>query len=109
MYNNRISLTGNLTKNPEYKSISDRNLVHFRIAVNENIGNSKEETIYMDIDGWGGHASYAKNVNLSKGDRVMITGRLRQKNWEKDGIKRTDVTVVPRTFSKLVRPSKPSV
>jgi len=82
MYNNRISLTGNLTKNPEYKNISDRDLVHFRIAVNENVGKEKEETIFMDVDGWGGHATYAKNVNLAKGDRVMLTGRLRQKNWE---------------------------
>jgi single-stranded DNA-binding protein len=80
-------------------------LVHFRIAVNESVGDSKEETIYMNVDGRGSHANYAKNVNLAKGDRVMVVGRLKQQERvEINGVKRTDVTVIPSTFSKLVRP-----
>ena len=35
MLNNRIVLKGNLTKDPEYKTISEKELVTFRIAVND--------------------------------------------------------------------------
>jgi len=79
MLNNRVTLKGNLTRDPEYKTVSEKNLVTFRIAVNESIGNGKEETVFMDIDGWGSHAEYSQNVQLSKGDRVIIDGRLRQR------------------------------
>ena len=105
MLNNRIILKGNLTKDPEYKTVSEKELVTFRIAVNESLGSGKEETIYLDIDGWGTHAEYSRNVDLSKGDRVIIDGRLRQRNWEdKDGNSRTSYSVLPSTFSKVVKP-----
>jgi len=105
MLNNRVTLKGNLTRDPEYKTISEKNLVTFRIAVNESIGNGKEETVFMDIDGWGSHAEYSQNVDLSKGDRVIIDGRLRQRTWEdKDGNSRTSYSVLPSTFSKVLKP-----
>jgi single-strand DNA-binding protein len=87
--------------------LSDKDLVTFRIAVNESVGNGKEETIYLDVDGWGSHAAYSKNVNLIKGDRVIIDGRLRQRDWEdKTGVNRTSYSVLPSTFSKVVKPTK---
>jgi single-strand DNA-binding protein len=106
MFNNRIVLKGNLTKDPEYKTISDRELVTFRIAVNESIGNGREETVYLDVDGWGSHAAYSENVGLSKGDRVIVDGRIRQRNWEdKNGNSRTSYSVLPSSFSKVVKPT----
>jgi len=106
MFNNRIILKGNLTKDPEYKNISEKDLVTFRMAVNESIGNGKEETINLDVDGWRSHATYAQNVTLSKGDRVIVDGRLRQRNWEdKNGVSRTSYSVLPCTFSKVVKPT----
>ena len=109
MLNNRIVLKGNLTKDPEYKSISNKDLVTFRLAVNENIGNGKEETLYLDVDGWDSHARYSKNVSLSKGDRVIVDGRLRQRSWtDKQGNNRTSYTVMPCTFSKVVKPTRDS-
>ena len=105
MLNNRVTLKGNLTRDPEYKTISEKNLVTFRIAVNESIGNGKEETVFMDVDGWGSHAEYSQNVQLAKGDRVIIDGRLRQRTWEdKEGNSRTSYSVLPSTFSKVLKP-----
>ena len=105
MLNNRVTLKGNLTRDPEYKTVSEKSLVTFRIAVNESIGNGKEETVFMDIDGWGSHAEYSQNGQLSKGDRVIIDGRLRQRSWEdKDGNNRTSYRVLPSTFSKVMKP-----
>jgi single-strand DNA-binding protein len=106
MFNNRIVLKGNLTKDPEYKTISEKELVTFRIAVNESIGNGREETVYLDVDGWGSHAAYSENVGLSKGDRVIVDGRIRQRNWEdKNGNSRTSYSVLPSSFSKVVKPT----
>ena len=109
MLNNRIFLNGNLTRDPEYKTISNANgdsdLVAFRVAVNENIG-GREETVYFDIDGWNSHSKYAQSVLLSKGDRVIIDGRIRQREWtDKNGSARTSFSVVPNTFSKVVKPT----
>ena len=107
MLNNRVTLKGNLTRDPEYKTISEKSLVTFRIAVNESIGNGKEETVYLDVDGWGSHADYSKNVKLVKGDRVIVDGRIRQRNWEdKNGNNRTSYSVLPSTFSKVVKPTR---
>ena len=107
MFNNRVVLKGNLTRDPEYKTISEKQLVTFRMAINESIGNGKEETVYLDVDGWGSHADYAQSVFLEKGDRVIVDGRLRQRNWEdKDGNSRTAYSVLPSTFSKVVKPTQ---
>lgn len=107
MLNNRVLLKGNLTKDPEYKNVSDRELVTFRVAVNEKVGNDREETVYLDVDGWGSHAEYSRSVDLCKGDRVIIDGRLRQRSWEdKNGANRVSYSVLPSTFSKVVKPQR---
>ena len=104
MVNSRVYLKGNLTKDPEYKNISEKELVAFRVAVNEYIGNGKEETMYFDVDGWDNHVKYARSVSLTKGDRVIIEGRLRQRNWtDKNGVNRVAYTVVPSSFAKVVK------
>jgi len=109
MYNNRYYCNGNLTRDPEFKQIQtngeQKELVTFRVAVNEPIGNGREETLYIDVDGWNHHVNYAKAVNLSKGDRVTITGMLKMRSWDgPDGTKRTAYSIKPKTFSKIVTP-----
>ena len=107
MLNNRVLLRGDLTRDPEYKAISDKELVTFRIAVNESLGEGKEETAYFDVDCWNSHAKYAQGVLLSKGDRVIVDGRINQREWvDKNGSNRTSYTILPVTFSKLVKPTK---
>tara|TARA_R110002051_G_scaffold108914_1_gene181709 strand:- start:114 stop:446 length:333 start_codon:yes stop_codon:yes gene_type:complete len=108
-FNNEIRLQGNLTRDPEYKNISESDLVTFRLAVNDSIGKGKEETIFMDVDGWDSHAKYAQNVLLSKGDRVFVIGRLKQRDWvDKNGSNRVSYSVSPTTFSKVVKPNSVS-
>jgi len=104
MVNSRIYIKGNLTKDPEYKNVSEKDLVTFRVAVNEYIGNGKEETMYFDVDGWDNHVKYARSVSLTKGDRVIVEGRLRQRNWlDKNGVNRVSYTVIPSSFAKVVK------
>lgn len=107
MSNNRVFLRGNLTKDPEYKMVQDgKELVTFRIAVNESLGNGREESIFLDVDAWDSHARYAKGVSLTKGDRVVIDGRIRQREWvDKNGSNRTSYSILPFSFSKVVKPT----
>ena len=39
------------------------------------------ETSFFKVDVWRGQAEHLAD-SLSKGDRVMVTGRLRQRSWE---------------------------
>ena len=105
MANSLIIIKGNLTKDPEYKNVGGKELVSFRVAVNETFANGKEETVYLDVDAWDGNAKYAKSVLLAKGDRVTVDGRLKQRDWtDKNGVARVSYSISSNTFSKLVRP-----
>ena len=108
MNNNLVSFEGNLTKDPEYRVISEeKDLAVFRVACNERLNREKEETLYIDVNAWGWHVPYCKNVNLCKGDRVIGKGRLQERSWkDSQGNNRTAVVVVPNTLSKVVRPKK---
>ena len=107
--NNYISLIGNLTKDPEYKTTkNDKELAVIRVAVNQRLSRENEETLYIDINAWGWHVPYCKNVDLSKGDRVMVTGRLQDRSGvDKDEKKRFNVVVVPTGFTKCMTDKKP--
>tara|TARA_R110002012_G_scaffold319857_1_gene541577 strand:+ start:651 stop:1052 length:402 start_codon:yes stop_codon:yes gene_type:complete len=106
--NNFINFEGNLTKDPDYRQIKeDRELAIFRIAVNERISKDYEETLYIDVNAWGYHVPYCRSVELSKGDRVTVRGRLQERKWEdKEGNTRYSMVVVPNNFSKIVKPPK---
>lgn len=105
MANSLIIVRGNLTKDPEYKTVAGKELVSFRVAVNDTFANGKEETVYLDVDAWDNGAKYAKSVLLSKGDRVTVDGRLKQRDWtDKNGVSRVSYSISSNTFSKLVKP-----
>ena len=103
--NNFVTFEGNLTKDPEHKTINEsRDLAVFRMAINERISKDYEETLYIDVNAWGYQASYCKNVELSKGDRVSVRGRLQDRSWtDNDGNKRFSMVVVPENIAKIVR------
>ena len=106
--NNFVTFEGNLTKDPEYKTVNEtRELAVFRMAINERISKDYEETLYIDVNAWGYQASYCKNVDFGKGDRVSVRGRLQDRSWtDNDGNKRFSMVVVPENIAKVVRPKK---
>ena len=103
--NNFVTFDGNLTKDAEYKTINERReLAVFRMASNVRISKDYEETLYIDVNAWGYQASYCKNVDFSKGDRVNVRGRLQDRSWtDNDGNKRFSMVVVPENIAKVVR------
>jgi single-strand DNA-binding protein len=94
---NRVILAGNLTKDPEIRYLpSGTPVASFSIAVNSRtkVNNEvKEEVSYFDIVAFGKTGELCAEY-LSKGRAALVEGRLRQRTWDKDGVKRSKIEVV---------------
>jgi len=86
---NKVIQVGNLTRDPEVVSLKDKFLTKMCIAVN----GQKDEVLFLDIECWGKLAELCAKY-LTKGREILVEGRLRQDTWEKDGQKRSKLTVV---------------
>ena len=60
-------------------------MTNLRVAVTQRIQQDGEwrdgDTSFFKVNVWRGQAEHLAD-SLSKGDRVMVTGRLRQRSWE---------------------------
>jgi single-strand DNA-binding protein len=100
---NKVVLMGNLTRDPELKSIpSGQQVTSFSLAVNRtwnNANGEKQEAVdYIDCNIWGKPAEII-NQYMSKGSAILVSGRLQQRSWEQDGQKRSKVEVVVEDFN----------
>ena len=104
---NNITILGNITRDPELRfTPSGTAVVSFGLAVNRNIQNKKSGEWQTEVDFFNVTAWYklAENCaeSLSKGDRVLVSGRLSQDSWEdKEGQKRSTVKII----ASVVAPS----
>ena len=95
---NSVTLVGNLVEDPELRfTASGVAMARIRIAVSRRYqdrdGNWQEESSFFGGTVW---RDYAENVaeSLTKGTRVMLTGRLKQRQWEtNEGEKRSVVEI----------------
>lgn len=90
-----ITVTGNLTGDPELKFTQTGSPVAaFTVASNERFKDAKGEwqdgpTSFVRVNAWRDLAEHVAE-SLAKGDRVIVSGTLRQRNYEtKEGEKRT--------------------
>jgi single-strand DNA-binding protein len=95
---NKVFLIGNLTQDPEVRSLSSGTPVaEIRIAVNRRYkdrdGQPQEDTLFIQVESWNRLADFCKDW-LKKGQRVFVEGRLKMDAWEgKDGVKRSRIKV----------------
>lgn len=95
---NSITVTGNLTRDPEIKFLNGGNAtVKIGIAVNrrwQKSGEWQEQTSFFDVVAYGQLAENVGN-SLTRGAKVLVTGRLEQRSWETpDGDKRSVIEIV---------------
>ena len=90
---NRVVMTGNLTKDPELRSLpSGTSVCELRIACNtrrkdQASGEWTDKPNYFNVKVWGAQGENAARY-LSKGRPVAIDGRLEWREWEaQDGDK----------------------
>jgi single-strand DNA-binding protein len=99
MADNAITVVGNVTRDPELKFLnSGQAALRLSIAVNRRWQNRQtqeweERVSYFEVVGYGAMAENAAN-SLSKGARVIVSGRLEQRSWEtENGDKRSIVEI----------------
>ena len=93
-FNNTVTIIGNITRDPELRYIpSGIAVANFGLAWNLKKQNGEEEAMFFNVTCW---RSLAENVaeSLSKGARVIVTGRLNYNSYEtQDGDKRSVVEI----------------
>ncbi len=96
---NSVTVVGNLTRDPELRfTQSGQARANLGIAVNRRwqnrqSGEWEEATSFFNVVCWG---DMAENVSesLSRGSRVLVTGRLDQRSWDTpEGDKRSVVEI----------------
>src|SRR5262245_14934071 len=95
---NRVILLGNLTRDIEVRYLQSGTAVaDVGMAVNDRRkgqnGEWIDETTFVDVTLWGRTAEVAGEY-LSKGSPLLVEGRLKYDTWEKDGQKRSKLSVV---------------
>jgi single-strand DNA-binding protein len=99
MPDNTVTVIGNITRDPELRFTSGgQAIASFGLAVNRvwndrQSNERKEQVSFFDIKCW---AQLGENVaqSLHKGARVIVSGRLEQQSWERDGQKHSKVEIV---------------
>jgi len=103
---NKIILLGRLTKNPEIKYTNSGKVVAtFTLAVDRPFASAdgKKESDFIDCVLWGKSAELLGN-SVSKGQRVLVEGRLQIRSYtDKDGNKRYKTEVVCNNFEYIER------
>lgn len=95
---NKVFLVGNLTRDPEVSYLSTgKALAKIRMAINHKYklatGEERDEICYVNVVVWGKQGE-ACGQYLSKGSPLLVEGRLKYDEWEKDGQKFNRLEVV---------------
>jgi len=98
MYINKAMVYGNLTRDPELKSLpSGVQVATFSLATNrvykDKDGNKKEQSDFHNIVVFGRQAELVSQY-LSKGSAAFIEGRMQTRSWEQDGQKKYRTEVI---------------
>lgn len=99
MYINKAIIYGNLTRDPEIKSLpSGAQVCEFSVATNrvwkDKNGAKQESTDYHNIVVFGRQAELVKQY-LHKGNGLFLEGRIQTRSWDaQDGTKRYRTEIV---------------
>lgn len=104
---NRSVITGNLTQDPELRSLpSGSSVCSLRVACNgrrknPTSGEWEDEANYFNVTVWGAQGESCARY-LAKGRPVAIDGRLKWREFEdKDGNKREAIDIIADTVQFL--------
>lgn len=96
---NRVVISGNLTRDPDLRSTqSGMSVLGIGVAVNDRrknpvSGEWEDYPNFVDCIMFGARAA-AVAEHLTKGAKVVIEGKLRWSQWERDGQKRSKLEVI---------------
>lgn len=90
---NKVFLIGNLTRDPELKTLpSGSSVVSFAIATNrvwkDKMGQKQQDTQFHNIVSFGKQAEIIKQY-MVKGSMILVEGRIQTRSWDaQDGSKK---------------------
>lgn len=110
---NQVILRGNLTRDPELRTIDNGNrsisVINFTVAVSREYTKAngiKDKIVsYIPCEAWDSGAELIAE-SFRKGDLVFVEGSMRNDKWEKDGVKHSTMKVRVNNFSKLTKLKK---
>jgi single-strand DNA-binding protein len=109
MNGNSVTVVGNITRDPELRfTPSGQATASFGLAVNRiwndrQTNERKEAVSFFDVVCWREMAENASE-SLTKGTRVLVTGRLEQRSWETpEGEKRSKIEIVADEIGPSLR------
>lgn len=114
---NNVNISGNLTRDPELRNLpSGQSVCNIRIAHNDRYkasdGQWADRPAYFDVTIWSGLGEWIAN-NMAKGQKIVVAGRLKWREYEVDGQPRqaVDITAdsvipVPRTDNASTPPAE---
>ena len=111
---NRVFVIGNLTRDPELKSLpSGSSVCNFSIATNrtwtDKASSEKKTAVeYHNIVIFGKMADTVAQY-MKRGSQLLVEGRLQTRSWEKDGKKNYRTEVVAESVQFGAKPKNESV
>jgi single-strand DNA-binding protein len=107
MADSTVTLVGNITRDPELRfTTGGKGIASFGIAVNRRYqqnGEWQEKVSFFNVTAWDNLGENAA-ASLTKGTRVIVTGRLEQREYEtKEGEKRSVVEIVADEIGPSLR------
>ena len=102
MYLNKVQLYGNLTRDPEMRSLpSGQAVANFAIATNRTYkdknGAKQEQVEFHNVVAFGRQAEVIGQY-MKKGRPMFVEGRIQTRSWEKDGAKQYRTEIVVESF-----------
>ncbi len=111
---NRVTLMGHLTADPKFNTTpGGAEVSNIGLALNntwvDKEGQRQTETTFVDAEAWGKTATTIEQF-FSKGDPILIEGRLKQDRWQdKQGQNRSALKVVVERFHFVGPPPQKNV
>lgn len=98
MYLNKVFIIGNLTRDPELKSLpSGVQVTSMGVATNrvwkDRDGQKQEDTEFHNVVVFGRQAETVAQY-LKKGSSALVEGRLQTRSWESDGVKKYRTEII---------------
>lgn len=104
---NHIILIGNVGKDPIARG-ADGGIASFSLAVDSRKKGGEKDTQWFNCVAFKRTAESILS-HVKKGDTLALTGKIKTKTWEKDGVKQLDVDVVVDTWQFVSsKPSEPN-
>ena len=107
MADSTVTIVGNITRDPELRfTAGGKGIASFGLAVNrrwQQNGEWQEKVSFFNVTAWD---TLGENIaaSLTKGTRVIVTGRLEQREYEtKEGEKRNVVEIVADEIGPSLR------